>query len=302
MNELEAIAGLPDIGIPAEVLFHPDLTPIEKILFGLIRNLSHSPRGCWASNRYLGDMLRVGPQTISNGVSKLRDLGFFKVILTTVGSSMEVNRQIFIDTNYLRRYQNQADPLLNNLYTPIINLMGVYKKSYKKEDSEKDKDIKTSSSNGGFQIPSTSTIPSKRTKPPIDHQAIIDAWNKAVDGTAIPKVIKSTSKRIAHIRARMEDLPTIEDWRQLFDKVKSSPFLRGENDRGWTADFDWVVGNDTNFVKVLEGKYKPTTLSQPIKKASQERGCRNLELSDEKRQFYRNGGDCVDFTPNLKGH
>ena len=27
------------------------------------------------------------------------------------------------------------------------------------------------------------------------------------------------------------------------------------NDRGWKADFDWLIANDTNVLKVLEGKY-----------------------------------------------
>jgi len=29
----------------------------------------------------------------------------------------------------------------------------------------------------------------------------------------------------------------------------------GENDRQWVADFDWIIKNDTNWVKVMEGKY-----------------------------------------------
>ena len=45
--------GLPDIGIPAEILFHPKLSNTEKILFGLIRNLAHGEKGCYASNSWL---------------------------------------------------------------------------------------------------------------------------------------------------------------------------------------------------------------------------------------------------------
>ena len=36
--------------------------------------------------------------------------------------------------------------------------------------------------------------------------------------------------------------------------VKDSPFLMGHNDRGWTADLEWLV-RPTNFAKVLDGKY-----------------------------------------------
>ena len=36
----ECYLGLPDIGIPAEVLFHPELSEVEKLIFGFLRNLS----------------------------------------------------------------------------------------------------------------------------------------------------------------------------------------------------------------------------------------------------------------------
>ena len=36
--------------------------------------------------------------------------------------------------------------------------------------------------------------------------------------------------------------------------VSESKFLQGKNDRGWTADFDWVF-KPTNFTKIIEGKY-----------------------------------------------
>lgn len=38
--------------------------------------------------------------------------------------------------------------------------------------------------------------------------------------------------------------------------AQESPFLRGDNDRGWKADFDWFIANETNVAKVLEGKYE----------------------------------------------
>ena len=45
---------------------------------------------------------------------------------------------------------------------------------------------------------------------------------------------------------------------RLTEAVKicaSTPFLTGQNDRHWWADFDWLITNNTNLLKVLEGKY-----------------------------------------------
>ena len=34
-------------------------------------------------------------------------------------------------------------------------------------------------------------------------------------------------------------------------------------DKGWRADFDWLVKNDTNAVRVLEGRYDATRTGDP---------------------------------------
>jgi hypothetical protein len=47
----------------------------------------------------------------------------------------------------------------------------------------------------------------------------------------------------------------VEGWREAIDKIASSPFCCGENDRGWRADVSWFLDNSDNYVKVLEGKY-----------------------------------------------
>ncbi len=40
----------------------------------------------------------------------------------------------------------------------------------------------------------------------------------------------------------------------LFEKARASDFLRGKNNRGWTATFDWVI-NLINCAKILSGNY-----------------------------------------------
>lgn len=43
--------------------------------------------------------------------------------------------------------------------------------------------------------------------------------------------------------------------RDLFTRVQASPFLTGDNPKGWTATFDWLFSNGNNWVKVMEGNY-----------------------------------------------
>ena len=68
-------------------------------------------------------------------------------------------------------------------------------------------------------------------------------------------ISKLSDKRKAKLKARIDELgegKIIE----AIDKIKESSFLRGENDRKWKIDFDWLIANDTNILKVLEDKYK----------------------------------------------
>ena len=41
---------------------------------------------------------------------------------------------------------------------------------------------------------------------------------------------------------------------EVIKQAAKSDFLNGRNDRGWIADFDWLM-RPNNFVKVLEGNY-----------------------------------------------
>ena len=65
--------------------------------------------------------------------------------------------------------------------------------------------------------------------------------------------------------------------------VQESKFLTGDNDRGWVAKFDWLMANDTNIVKVLEGNYKNSKVksSNPFKDIF----LQEVENEQEKKQL-----------------
>jgi hypothetical protein len=55
------------------------------------------------------------------------------------------------------------------------------------------------------------------------------------------------------IKARLNTY-TLEDFQTVFENAEASSFLKGSNDRNWTATFDWLI-KDANMAKVLEGNY-----------------------------------------------
>jgi hypothetical protein len=86
------------------------------------------------------------------------------------------------------------------------------------------------------------------------HEAadVFEYWNKIIEK---PKVQKLSDSRKAKLRKRLKDETFAANWRSIIDRIAASRFLSGVNDRNWRADFDWLIENDHNYLKVLEGKY-----------------------------------------------
>ena len=68
-----------------------------------------------------------------------------------------------------------------------------------------------------------------------------------------PKVRAISESRKKAINARLRN-HSVEEVKEVFERAEHSAFLKGNNQRNWSADFDWLM-KDTNFCKVLDGKY-----------------------------------------------
>jgi uncharacterized protein YdaU (DUF1376 family) len=67
--------------------------------------------------------------------------------------------------------------------------------------------------------------------------------------------VKTLSKgRILKIKTRHKEIKTLEAWREIFIRASKSDFLNGIKS-DWKANFDWMIENDTNWLKIIEGKY-----------------------------------------------
>ena len=85
----------------------------------------------------------------------------------------------------------------------------------------------------------------------VDCQQIADLYNSIC--ISFPKLRSLSDSRRKAIKARLNTY-SLDDFRTVFENAESSSFLKGSNDRNWTATFDWLI-KDTNMVKVLEGNY-----------------------------------------------
>jgi hypothetical protein len=63
-------------------------------------------------------------------------------------------------------------------------------------------------------------------------------------------------ERISHAGSKSKSIAQfLADFREAVARAAATPFLCGEGAAGWCANFDWLVANDTNYLKVLEGRY-----------------------------------------------
>lgn len=94
-----------------------------------------------------------------------------------------------------------------------------------------------------------------KNKNSIDFDLVMDAYNDAVENR-LPKVSKMTTARKNAVKKLLKELeqPTFQNLAGYFyDFVDNAkPFYFGENDRGWRADFDYIV-RLTTYLKFIEG-------------------------------------------------
>lgn len=108
------------------------------------------------------------------------------------------------------------------------------KKADKDMDKERDKDM------------------DKERDSNINYQQIADMYNEIC--ISFPRLTKLSDSRKKAVRARLNQY-AIEDFKRLFTMAEESSFLKGQNNRNWSANFDWLI-KDSNMAKVLDGNYE----------------------------------------------
>lgn len=90
-----------------------------------------------------------------------------------------------------------------------------------------------------------------RRAQPIGYAGVVALFHSLCPSFPEVKAISEARKKA--IKARLNTY-TFEDFKTMFQKAEASSFLKGANDRNWSATFDWLM-KDSNFAKVLDGNY-----------------------------------------------
>ena len=83
---------------------------------------------------------------------------------------------------------------------------------------------------------------------------VLEGWNEIAQAKGLPVVRKLTEARKRQLKARLREWPDVKDWQAALRTIASTPFLCGDNPRGWRADFDFLL-QPKSFTKLVEGAY-----------------------------------------------
>jgi len=81
--------------------------------------------------------------------------------------------------------------------------------------------------------------------------AVAELYNSICQ--SFPSVRSVSSQREDTIRQSFKSY-TLDDFKRCFENAEGSSFLKGDNQRGWRATFDWLI-KDCNMAKVLDGNF-----------------------------------------------
>lgn len=163
--------------------------------------------------------------------------------------------------NYLRndrynptKYEEEKKQLVvndNGSYSfgiPNIGIPSIGKDRLDKDSIDKVNNIP----NGILESTSLDDAPTSPEKSErVNYQEIINLYNTIC--LSYPRIKSLSEARKKAIRARLKSYK-VDSFKTLFEKAEASDFLKGANNRNWSATFDWLL-KDSNMAKVLDGNY-----------------------------------------------
>lgn len=120
----------------------------------------------------------------------------------------------------------------------------------------------------------------------VDYQQIADMYNATC--VSFPRLTRLSEKRKRAIKARLRKY-SIDDIKKVFELAEESDFLKGENNRNWSATFDWMM-NDANMAKILDGNYKNKDAKQskpPVSRNLNNFDRRNYDMDSLEEQLLK---------------
>lgn len=90
----------------------------------------------------------------------------------------------------------------------------------------------------------------------VSPEDFIALWNNYADKKGLSRIKSLTGSRRQKLRKRLSEKTFTDNIDKIFEKISASAFLLGEgSSRGWKISLDFLIRNEENYVKILEGNY-----------------------------------------------
>ena len=217
-----------------------DLKDKHLIVFGLIYGFSQDGESeFYGSLSYIADWVGANPSTIRRVLKELTASGLIRRREQIVNGVMFVRYSADLEKIAEIRGSKETTPPckmlvppFQNESTPLANCE--YPPSKMQPNNKEENKLENKEESNGYLL------------------RLVDAYHDLCP--KMSKLRKLSDKRASSLRARLKEYSE-EEVKTVFELAGKSAFLNGSNNRGWKADFDWLL-NPNNFLKVIEGRYQ----------------------------------------------
>lgn len=134
--------------------------------------------------------------------------------------------------------------------TPDMEGVQMISNDIKRNPLQANVPVFVSVSDSSNRIRNRDTVVQVETTP---HSEVQEMFNRIC--ASFTKIKKMSNTRKDKLRIRWAEIKTLETFEEICNKMEASDFLKGNNKKKWKATFDWILENDNNWVKVIEGNY-----------------------------------------------
>ena len=217
------------IRIMTSVWERQGITPTQKLVLLALADWANDEGFCWPSINRLAVKSCLTSRCIQKTIRSLEDAGLIK----REEVSGKGNRY------WITLPANDVHP--RTTFTPPLNEVHPTPEPRSPNTSYTHQDTSRDMSSGDDQSLEN------------EIQDVVRAWNELADERDLPKITKVTPTRRKQIVARLKEYD-VDDWSKALTAIYRSKFLCGENDRGWKANFDFLL-QPSSFTKLIEGAY-----------------------------------------------
>lgn len=262
--------------IPNFITDSEELSVYDKALYALLMRMSNVGI---ASVAQMSAQLRVSRSTLHRSLLRLEHFNLISVKRTPQGNryllepspspdffsnaNEELSSFNSCENSFIGEHQEWQSDVSNvphakqanssgdtNLEAKIVSQRDISLYNPKKEDYY---------SPCAAALTSITTLAEVKEISPVESiDVVVDYWNSK---SKLSKVVALSASRKAKLAKRMKEEYFRLNWREAIDKIASTPFLTGDNDRKWRASFDWFIENDSNYIKAVEGIYGKAKVS-----------------------------------------